>query len=100
MARGIPSRRRQISTTAAASSALVIEKRGATLPARSTNKFTAAESMPAPTSSDGTGHNCSSATPSPSRLVARIVARRRLRENGLDQISRGVAHMLAVVQHQ
>ena len=28
--------------------------------------------MPALTSSDGTGHSCSSATPSPSRLVARI----------------------------
>ena len=73
MANGIPSRRRQISTTAAASSAAANEKRGATLRARSTNRVTAAESIPAPTSSEGTGHNCSSATPSPSRLVARIL---------------------------
>ena len=72
MANGIPSRRRQISTTAAASSAVANEKREATLWARSMNRATAAESMPAPTSSEGTGHSCSSATPSPSRLVARI----------------------------
>ena len=70
MASGIPSRRRQISTTAAASSAVATEKREATLRARSTNRVTAAESMPAPTSSEGTSHNCSSATPNPSRLVA------------------------------
>ena len=70
MANGIPSRRRQISTTAAASSAVATEKREATLRARSTNRFTAAESMPARTSSEGTSHNCSSATPNPSRLVA------------------------------
>ena len=100
IASGIPSRRRQISTTAAASSALASEKRGATLRARSTNRLTAAESMPAPTSSEGTGHNCSSATPNPSRLVAKILHRRGLRQDGLDQISGGVAHMLAVVQHQ
>ena len=42
---------------------MAIEKRGATLRARSTNRSTAAESIPAPTSSEGTGHNCSSATP-------------------------------------
>ncbi len=29
--------------------------------------------MPAPTSSEGTSHSCSSATPSPSRLVAKIL---------------------------
>ena len=73
IANGIPSRRRQISTTAAASSAWPSEKREATLRARSTNSSTAAESMPAPTSSEGTSHSCSSATPSPSRLVARIL---------------------------
>jgi len=72
MANGIPSRRLQISTTAPASSALASEKRAATLRARSTNKLTAAESMSAPTSNDGTSHSCSSGTPSPSRLVARI----------------------------
>jgi hypothetical protein len=37
------------------------------------NRVTAAESVPVSTSSDGTVHNCSTATPSPSRLVARIV---------------------------
>ena len=72
MANGMPSRRRQISTTATASSGFASEKSGTTLRARSTNRSTAAESMPAPTSSDGTGHSCSSATPNPSRLVARI----------------------------
>ena len=64
--------------------------RGATLWARSTNRFTAAESIPAPTSSEGTGHNCSSATPSPSRLVARIVTVAECAEDGLDQIGGGV----------
>ena len=49
MARGIPSRRWQISTTAAASPAVATEKREATLRARSTNRAAAAESMPAPT---------------------------------------------------
>jgi hypothetical protein len=73
MANGIPSRRRQISTTASASLALDSEKREATLWARSTNRLTAAESMPARTSSEGTSHSCSSATPKPSRLVARIL---------------------------
>ena len=71
MARGIPSRRRQISTTVSASSARANENRCATLQARSTNRVTAAESVPASRSSEGTSHNCSSATPNPSRLVAR-----------------------------
>ena len=70
------------------------------LRARSTNRATAAESMPAPTSSEGTGHSCSSATPSPSRLVARNLHGRRVREDGLDQIGGGVEHVLAVVEHQ
>ena len=70
MASGIPSRRWHVSTTAAASSAVATEKREATLRARSTNRLTAEESMPARTSSEGTSHNCSSATPNPSRLVA------------------------------
>jgi hypothetical protein len=72
MASGIPSRRRQISTTAPASSALPSAKRGATLRARSMNRLAAVELMPASTSSDGTGHSCSSTTPRPSRLVAKI----------------------------
>ena len=57
----------------AASSALVMVKRGATLRARSTNSLTAAESMPASTSNQGNGYTCSSTTPSPSRLVAKIL---------------------------
>jgi hypothetical protein len=73
MANGMPSRPRQISTTAPASSGSATEKREATLQARSTNKVTAAESVPASMSSEGTGHNCSSATANPSRLVAKIV---------------------------
>jgi len=73
MANGIPSRRLQISATAAASSGVASEKCGATLRARSTNKLTAAESIPALTSNEGTGHSCSSATPKFSRLVAKIL---------------------------
>jgi hypothetical protein len=55
MANGIPSSRRQISTTVSVSSD--IEKRGETACARSTNSVTAAESIPV--SSAGTGHKCS-----------------------------------------
>ena len=72
MAKGMPSRRRQISTTAVASSASATENRDETLWARSTNRFPAAELMPPSTSSEGTDHNCSSATSKRSRLVARI----------------------------
>jgi hypothetical protein len=43
------------------------------LRARSTNNVTAAESLPASASSEGTSHNCSSATPSPSRLMVTIL---------------------------
>jgi len=70
IAKGIPSRRRQISTTASRSSD--VEKCGATARARSEKSITAEESIPVPTSSEGTGHNCSSMTPKASRLVARI----------------------------
>jgi IS5 family transposase len=59
MANGIPSSLRQISTTASASPASANAKRDATLRARSTNSSTAAESMPAPKSNEGTSHNCS-----------------------------------------
>ena len=72
MANGIPSRRRQISTTAVPSSGLATDTCAATLRARSTNRLTAEESIPPLRPSDGTGHACSSATPSPSRLVATI----------------------------
>ena len=72
MANGMPSRRRQISTTAVASSASATEKRDATLWARSTNEISGGGVDAASTSSEGTDHTCSSATPSPSRLVARI----------------------------
>src|ERR1700736_4222511 len=73
MANGIPSSLRQISTTASASPGWASEKSDTTLWARSTKRFTAADSVPELTSSDGTRHNCSSLTPTPSRLVARIV---------------------------
>ncbi len=66
MASGMPSRRRQISTTASASSPGATA--GATAEARSTNNVAALEW----TSSDGTGQSCSSFSRSPSRLVARI----------------------------
>ena len=71
IANGIPSRRPQISTTAPAS-APVSEIPGATAPARCRNRVAAGDSTPASTSSEGTGHSCSSATRTPSRLVARI----------------------------
>src|SRR6478672_2225384 len=71
MANGMPSRRLQISTTAFAS--LTIEKCGATAWARSENSVAADESVPVPTSSDGTGHRCSSTTLNPSRLVAKTL---------------------------
>ena len=72
IANGIPSRRPQISTTAPAS-APVSEIPGATAVARCRNRVAAGESTPASTSSEGTGQSCSSATRTPSRLVARIV---------------------------
>ena len=90
----------QISTTASASRPWLSEKSGATLRARSTKRLTAAEPMPEPTSSDGTRHNCSSPTPSPSRLVAKNVTVADCGEDGLDQISGGVQNVLAVVEHQ
>ena len=100
MANGIPSRRRQISTTAAASSPSPSEKRGATPWARSTNRLTAAESMPA--ADVQRGHR-------PQLLVGDSESfaaggqdsyRRRVRQDGLDQIGGGVEHVLAVVEHQ
>jgi hypothetical protein len=63
IANGIPSRRRQTSATVVVSPANEPET---ALSARSTNSSTAA-----PTSSEGTRHNRSSATPIPSRLVAK-----------------------------
>jgi hypothetical protein len=65
MANAIPSRRRQISTTALASSALASEKCGAMLRARSTNNVTASESVPAPTSSEGTATTAHRRAPAP-----------------------------------
>lgn len=78
MANGIPSSRVQISTTGPATSAWSTENSGDTACARSTNRVTAVELIPAPTSSVGTGHTCSSATARASRLVAntRTVAER------------------------
>ena len=71
-----------------------------TLCARSTNRLTAAESMPAPTFNEGTGHSCSSAIPNPSRLVVRIVTVAECSKDGFDQIDGGVEEVLAVVEHQ
>ncbi len=64
------------------------------------DRVTAAESVPAPTSSEGTRHICSSATPKPSRLVAKNLHCGRVREDCLDQVGDGVAQVLAVVEHQ
>ena len=73
IARGMPSSRRQISTTAPASSDAANDAPGDTAWALSMNNVAAAESDPVRTSSDGTGHSCSSAIRKPSRLVARIL---------------------------
>ncbi len=72
IANGIPSRRRQISTTAVASSASARLKLVETLCARATKRSTAGDVIPPLTFSEGTDHNCSSPTSSRSRLVARI----------------------------
>ena len=95
-----PVEARQISTTAAASSAVATEKRGATLRARSTNRVTAAESMPAPQSSEGTSHNCSSATPNPSRLVAKTLTVAECARIASTRSAAASTHVLAVVEHQ
>ena len=98
MASGIPSRRRQISTTAAASPTPPTVKRGETCCARSMNKATAAGVDAAPTSSEGTGHSRSSAMPS--LRGGDQIGGRRGRQDGLDQIGGGVQHVFAVVEHQ
>ena len=96
MPNGIPSRRRQISTTATGSNddtghdgfgALDEEGRGGGV------GF-------GPVSSDGTGHRCSSATRRPSRLVARILTVAERDEDRLDHVGRGVQDVLAVVEHE
>ncbi len=69
----MPSRRRQISTTADDSASSPNTKSGFTARARSTNSSTAADPSAAATSSDGTGHNCSAPTRSPSRDVVMIL---------------------------
>ncbi len=101
MANGIPSSRRQISTTASASSGWASENPEATLWARSTNKVHCGRvDSRADVQRRDTGHNCSSATPNPSRLVARIVTVAECGEDRLDQIGGSVEHVLAVVEHQ
>ena len=66
----MPSNREQISATAAIVAASPESNAGLTAMARSTNNSTAGDAVPVRASSDGTGHNCSAATRSPSRLVA------------------------------
>ena len=97
----ISSRRRQISTTAAASSSRGHRDPRGHAAGAFEPRATAAVSTPARTSSEGTSHNCSlepppilrrrSPTPAPSPSG---------REDRLDQIARSVAHVLAVVEHQ
>ena len=99
IASGMPSRRRQISTTAAASRR-VNETLGATSWARSTNRVAAASPAPMLTSSDGTGQSCSSRCRSPSRLVARIFTVAECGQDRLDQVGGCVQDVFAVVEHQ
>ena len=87
MASGIPSRRRQISTTAAASSAVATEKRAATLRARSTNRVTAAESMPARDLQRGHQPQLLVGDPQPFAAGRQHPHRRRVRQDRLDQIA-------------
>ena len=91
---------RQISTTAAASSAVATEKRAATLRARSTNRVTAAESMPARTSERGHQPQLLVGDPQSFPAGGQNPHRRRVRQDRLDQIRRSVTHVLAVVEHQ
>ena len=86
MANGMPSSLRQISTTASASPGWASEKSGTTLWARSTKRLTAADSVPALTSSEGTRHNCSSADPQSFAAGRENRYGRRGGQDGLDQI--------------
>ena len=100
IANGIPSRRRQISTTNSSALAPANEMPGATAPARSTNNMGAAESALLRTSSDGTGQSCSSASRSPSRLVATTVTVAECCRIDADHVSCRVEDVLAIVDHQ
>ena len=76
------------------------EMPGATAPARSTNNVAAAESALSRTSSDGTGQSCSSASRSPSRLVATTVTVADCCRIDADHVGGRVEDVLAVVEHQ
>ena len=56
--------------------------------------------MPAPTSSEGTGHSCSSAMPSPSRLVATILVVAEAARMASIRSAAASQHVFAVVEHQ
>ena len=89
IAKAIPSRRRQISMTAAASSGSSSPNPGGTARARSTNNSTAAEPTPAATSRDGTGHTCSADTSSKhtptARARCRLSRRVQITENSANE---------------
>ena len=85
MANGIPSRRRQISTTAATSSALSIEKRGAKLPARSTKRIHRGRVDSPARSRRGHRPHLLVGDPQPFAAGRRSLHGRRLRQDGLDR---------------
>ena len=93
---GIPSRRRQISTTAVGCIAQRDRRRDG--PGALDEQRDAADSLRR--SRGGTGQSCSSTTRRPSRLVARIFTVVGTREYRFDQVSGGIEDVLAVVEHQ
>ena len=100
MANGIPSSLRQISTTASASRAGPARSRDTTLWARSRKRFTAADSVPELTSSDGTRPQLFVADPQSFAAGRQNRYGRRGGQDRLDQIRDTVNNVLAVVEHQ
>ncbi len=105
IARGIPSRRTQISPTAPAFVSLSTNP-GRAAWARSTNSRTASHSPTLSSSddsgsvSDASGQICSPATPKPSRLVAKSRTSGQARQDLGRETGDGTQLMLAVVQDQ
>ena len=101
MANGIPSSRRQISTTASASSGWASEKSGGnTMGAFDEQVHRGGVDARADVQRRAPRHNCSSPTPNPSRLVARILTVADAARIASTRSARRVEHVLAVVEHQ
>jgi hypothetical protein len=108
MARGIPSRRRQIQVMASELSGVGL-KAGSTALARSMKSCVGSESTSASTGTDasasgsdneGTRQMVSPDTPSASRLVARIRNAGAPRSRGLNELGARSDQVLAGIQHE